>query len=359
MKHVTTPKPVVMDTTPVVEPEPVVVNGDDKVVDDKEISYEEAIATYQHDGESLIARELRETREREEELRKMRERLTKSHISSPSAPVQKHPVPVQHITPTKTEPVRHVPQVKVTNSVPSKTASQKQPTVSFNHHMLSKSVDVGSPVTNGTPVKKEKKRETPIEREIRIARERENELRRQKGLPELVPVEQESSEDEDTVEEVVVTPRAPQRQVSNRDQRNSSSSRLQRELQRQRERELSMQKEGKILSTSEDHIQSFKYADLIGSNQSDAPVKRNFVTRKSISSEAERTPSEHSDNESLKDIRVSPRPVVQPQVSREEPKFKPIKVGGPTFSFRESSQKAESMIEKELREMREREEELK
>ncbi|XP_060082242.1 titin-like [Ylistrum balloti] len=326
-----------------------------------EISYEEAIGAYQHVGESLIARELREIREREEELQKMRETLSKPKpVKESPKPVKESPISsskqsVQKSTPQKSQPTK---TNYLSPSVQNKVSSQSTPNKSIH-------VTMTPPVTpqnqsDAFPTKSE----TPIEKEIRLARERENELRRQKGLPEIAAPEPtvnvEPSPVSNGTDEDFFTTVSPYRNLRSSEKsaamRNYGSSRLQRELEKQRIKEMAMKQEGTIKSTSEDHIQTLKYTE----EKSDKPVKRNFnIQRRSISNmsnDSEKTPSEHSDTDSLKDLPITPVALPKEEVPN---RFKrSISAGSNLFSYKETTQKAESKIEKELREMREREEEL-
>lgn len=317
-----------------------------------ELNYEEAIASNQHEGESLIARELRETREREEELRQQRERFSKTDISKEPEQVK---APVQE-TPQKT--VQSPPIQSVQSSRNFSTPPQSSSHVARNVKV--------APISDSYEVEEEerpqpvKKAETPIEREIRLARERENELRQLKGLPLLEapkepvqePVTPKSSEQESHVYHKRPNPQS-------NSMKQYASSKLQKELLKQKERENAYRQEGRIITTSEDHIDPVKYTDIAQINNN-VPVKRNFVTRKSITSlsDGEKTPSENGDIESSKTVTLTP---TTPQSSSKEPKFGRRSMpssGGAVFSYKESSNKAESKIERELREMREREEEL-
>ncbi|XP_074641488.1 uncharacterized protein LOC141899215 [Tubulanus polymorphus] len=94
--------------------------------------------------------------------------------------------------------------------------------------------------------------ETAVEKERRISVTRDAEYRRLRGLSVPLPPR--------TVKlEVNIKPRpsAPVRKVSTETTdglRNLASSRLQMEIERERKRELDLKKEGKIRTTSEDHI---------------------------------------------------------------------------------------------------------
>ncbi|XP_046407086.1 uncharacterized protein LOC124171805 isoform X2 [Ischnura elegans] len=105
---------------------------------------------------------------------------------------------------------------------------------------------------NSTPFRGLK--ETPIEREIRIAREREEELRREKGL--IQPSNQSP------VTRPEVAPRSPVPPVTSMGkgpqsvQLRLATSRIQREIQETTEREKELREAGKIQTMSEDTVDS-------------------------------------------------------------------------------------------------------
>ncbi|XP_061174975.1 uncharacterized protein LOC133184124 isoform X2 [Saccostrea echinata] len=327
------------------------------VTNNKQVTYEEAIQEpFHHEGESLIAKELREAKEREEEIRRMRERMQGGNKPNP-APETTIKQPPK--TPTQ-ETVKKTWQQSP--SVQSPKISSHTPSRSVRVQPIADSAEEDE--TDSKPVER---KETPIEREIRIARERENELRRQKGLPLLSEVVKPAGDDvseKSSVNEEPVSYNYRNKvntAEGTKSMRNFATSRLQNEILKQKEREHKLRDEGKIISTSEEHIGTLKYAEVAGIPKNEGPVKRNFVTRKSTSTlpppgdspSSSNTPSENGD--------VEP-PKMSPQISKEEPvKYKrpTVKTGGASFSYRESRNQAESKIEKELREMREREEELK
>ncbi|XP_063413108.1 uncharacterized protein LOC134695672 isoform X3 [Mytilus trossulus] len=302
----------------------------------EDITYEEAIATYQHEGESLIAKELREHREREEDLQKQRNTVHQS--TQNTTKIQEKEVPtVQKTTTTQKQQKTPTPTI------------QKQ---SFNSFLSSQSPQNVQDESEVKVTKKQAvKKETPIEREIRVARDRENELRSQKGLPLLVDTSKPEIVERDNVpeeEEVHYSGRYNSSGSDAPSMRKFASSRLQNELAKQKEREMTYRKEGKIMTTSEEHIETpMKFSEV--PTKMSGPVKRNFVINKSGSPKplVENGETESKDNS-----------ITSPEQSKEEPKFR-LKTGGAAFSYRESRQHAESKIEKELREMREREEELK
>ncbi|CAG2218551.1 unnamed protein product [Mytilus edulis] len=167
---------------------------------------------------------------------------------------------------------------------------------------------------------------------MRLARDRENELRSQKGLPLLVDTSKPEIVERDNVpeeEEIHYSGRYNSSSSDAPSMRKFASSRLQNELAKQKEREMTYRKEVPTKMSG--------------------PVKRNFVINKGGSPKplVENGETESKDNS-----------ITSPEQSKEEPKFR-LKTGGAAFSYRESRQHAESKIEKELREMREREEELK
>lgn len=328
------------------------------VTNSKLVTYEEAIQEpFHHGGESLIAKELREAKEREEEIRRMREKVVGGKTASP-APVS---APEPSINQTPKTPTQET--VKKTwqpsPSVQTPKVSSHNASRSVRVQPIADSADEDQ--TDSTPVER---KETPIEREIRIARERENELRRQKGLSLLPePVKEDTPTKSSGNEEPVSYNYRNKVNTAEgtKSMRSFATSRLQNEILKQKEREHKLRDEGKILSTSEEHIGTFKYTEVAGIPKNEGPVKRNFVTRKSTSSLPLPNDSPSSSNTPSENRDVEP-PKMSPQISKEDPvKYKrpTVKTGGASFSYRESRNQAESKIERELREMREREEELK
>ena len=207
-----------------------------------------------------------------------------------------------------------------------------------------------------------------MQREIRLARERENDLRRSKGLPELPPIIPENSVDvvdsgrDSKVDSTVVgvgsggyssrtfNP-SPQTDANIR---SFASSRLQREIMEQKQREQKMRQEGHAISASEENVQPLnRYSEIVG--QDSGAVKRNFKTPARRGSY---TPTEDGSIAGDSDSIAPPTPRTGGPTTPREGKKGMGASGSAAFSYREFAQTAESKIERELREMREREEEL-
>ena len=108
--------------------------------------------------------------------------------------------------------------------------------------------------------------ETPIEREIRIAREREDELRREKGLPSSSPVQRK---------EVLVPLSTPQQTHTEYGKGGNiqrlASNRIQKEIESQRGREITLRDEGKIKNVTSDDVDHHNYVDIIPRDEAVAP----------------------------------------------------------------------------------------
>ena len=112
--------------------------------------------------------------------------------------------------------------------------------------------------------------ETPIEQEIRLTREREEELRKQHGLPVPTPAPQ-------VMVNLSVNTRSS---VQSRPKRSGetmgsvqklASSMIQKEIASQHNKELMLQNEGTIRSLSTDELDHHNYVDIISKDQDVAP----------------------------------------------------------------------------------------
>ena len=362
------------------------------------VPYEEAISTYAHAGESLIARELREQKEREEELhRRWREELGLESPLKPCEPDTPYnmPEPVQprmqlnkgsayqreikpykdisaHILVPPGGGVRRtsVDSQSSSRSAASNSAEASHPTATRHKIQSFKTEDDDRDVYHYVP-----QYETPIEREIRIAREREEEFRQMKGIVNV------TSEKTKEVPFETKQP-SPRPQVLYRKGDDVSPemstmkwlahSRLQQEIQKEKERELDLQRDGHISTTSEDHKgEGHRYIEIIpkdASPMAPAPVKTPTTPKTSsivrtptamLTQQAVvTTPTPNPTPEIVKHVQngsVSNGNAVKTQVSHEHLMTRRV-----TKAHEERGRRsmAEYKIEQELQEMREREEEL-
>ncbi|XP_041357628.1 microtubule-associated protein futsch-like [Gigantopelta aegis] len=327
----------------------------------KDVSYERAIQGYQHEGESLIAKELRELREREDDLQRQRQMFNKGGSVTPKKEAD---VPKPQLVEKKPTPVPIVKegtwQKDVSPFIQQKTRRESLNSLDSSQGTLKSQSDNGMGLdaqSGSNSFCIEITEETPIEREIRLARERENELRRAKGLPEL-PLPKSSPKEPELPSTASSHVFSRHNVAAPNTMRRFASNRLQHEIIAQKQRELDLRKEGKIITTSEEHIEPLKYVSVTGQEKSSGSGKRNFVTRRSVQggSSSDRTDdetaSDSSSNASLTTGMQTPEQAAPPR--------RKVTPGSTTttFSYRESHQTAESKIERELREMREREDEL-
>lgn len=121
--------------------------------------------------ETKIAMEIREMREREEELRIMREQALLSPVVSP--------VPPKTVSPSVPSVRTPSPSLKETPSPIPQGPGYRVSSV-FGHRGISPSPSIEE---ERKPFNKPFSKESAVEKEIRLAKEREEELRNQKGLP--------------------------------------------------------------------------------------------------------------------------------------------------------------------------------
>lgn len=283
---------------------------------------EEKPSGYKHIGESKIARELEEAKIREEDFRLQRKKSISELLSA-------------HENSRK-------------NSVDDLEGSVKSLELEENTMNVSSNSDSATPPS--TSKSSAFINETPIEREIRLFREREAELRREKGYPtNEKPVAQQSTEAKTDVSRISKYHPKKKNDLKGAAMKKIAASRLQQEIKQERSREETLRESGRINTTSEQWVgENMKYKEV-----SEGPVKRNFVTMK------KNTPAKELPESQLGETESSAKSMSTSQ-KRNTPNFviRTPKIST-TFSFQEARSNAGSMIEQELKEMREREEELK
>lgn len=203
------------------------------------VTYEEAISTRAHPGESLIAREIMELKMREEELKRNRKGMGRVPTDSTSGVVHSNPV--------------H-------QSVPlhSESSSSSSSSQSFGTHPKHDAVDGDSrqrsrasrirPPDNpdAEGAKFLPQMETPIEREMRLAVEREDALRQARGLPAVSRADDESTVVEMRLPDVTGPYRGNSAsgadQKSDQTMKKLASSRLMVEMEKEKQRELEVRR---------------------------------------------------------------------------------------------------------------------
>ena len=235
------------------------------------------VSTYRTSGE-VIASELREYEEREAELRRrwvaMGLDVPKSSMSSPASDAsgaERTTSPVDRPRPTVVGHQQHNGAVLSDDGSDGARTRRTSTTDSeasgdsgrFHKLLRVRPITDDADEPDSAPVKYVPRTETPIEREMRLAQERENELRCQRGL---TPVTRPRSGDAATSADGEMTPlerfrlsQAGTRPsdggvASGERMKRFSSGRLQSEIERDRQKELQLRDEGKITTMSEERV---------------------------------------------------------------------------------------------------------
>ncbi|CAB3380718.1 Hypothetical predicted protein [Cloeon dipterum] len=225
------------------------------------------------DTESRIALELREMREREEELKQLRHRISSgqlldsmatdegncseysseenkdlgsSRVMSPEVPLQRH---FGH---HRTQSMDSMSSGHSSGSGGHQDVSMTGPIFSVRRRITVKPLD--EPEDDESHYLKSRLNETPIEREIRLSAEREQELRREKGV-EAAPITPPKSTPAILTDSKPVS--LPTVVNDSRDvQHRIATSRIQQEIKEATQREKELIADGKIVTLSEDTVDS-------------------------------------------------------------------------------------------------------
>lgn len=322
-------------------------------------NYENVVPAELNIRESVIAREMREQRERENELRK---RWNDMGLKSPIDPDEHSDTPFNR--------PNIVPPKYITNNKPANNQSK-----SNSAKPLAENKNQYDEIRTSST----RSIETPIEREIRLARERENDLRKSKGLDTLLT----SSADEISLEvkgEMHPVKSARMNKVSAEtvNMRRLTTQRFQKEMEKSKEKEEGLVNDGTIKSTSEQSVgPSVRYSEVIRNEKHGnyKPLLPNRTYQTNLSSKLAAVPHSVSSStlsindersyEPVKPISKSASHMSIPNgIVNQEPVSRlsapgPIK-GSRSMDFikKTSSNNTESKIEQELREQRERENDL-
>ncbi|XP_070562775.1 calponin homology domain-containing protein DDB_G0272472-like [Ptychodera flava] len=269
-------------------------------------------------NESIIEREIRLQREREEELQKQRRRagIVKSSVNS--VPEEKKTNDVAHVNAVETksfEPVSQQEQ-KLTpaqaravfskpTKIPDDTPPSRQrygkanaagtPTRDVQINNLKESNKVSTPTQNGSVVIQEKedtvekettKKETPIEREIRLAREKELSYRKERGLLQPRHEKQHIASKKKT-EPVEETPRLsvaeyqpPESAAKDQYMRKAAGYYFEKDIEENRRKEEQLQKEGKIRRLSTRSNEDERNAGMSNGPKHESVVEREIRLQK-------------------------------------------------------------------------------
>lgn len=243
--------------------------------------------SYAHAGESLIARELREQREREEELRQRWNDMGMEMPPLSDVPETPFQIPQPTVQPTVVHSSKGGPNgVAATNGLSADSDASSVSSAQESHIQQLKAAPVESARQKVRPFEDPEdsaeppgfryipQNETPIDREIRLMREREEALRQSRGLPAKVET------DEPPVEvEVDISPSRPQHlyrkgeeEVGRSTMKRLAHSNIQREIAREKQKESDLQQLGRIKTLSMDQVDKTpKYTDVIPKEALEGP----------------------------------------------------------------------------------------
>lgn len=216
--------------------------------------------------ETKIAMEIREMREREEELRIMREQAALSPVASPVPPKtpsvrSPSPSPKEGLSPTPQGPGYRVSSV-------------------FGHRGISPSPSIEE---EKKPLKTFNK-ESAVEKEIRLAKDREEELRKQKGLP---PREDDSYVKPSQVKSSQVRVFGKMVGTNNSNIKQAATAKIQMEIEEQTQREMALRETGHIQTISQERtdakVAKLKTAETVPqtNGNSHSPVNGNYTNGRS------------------------------------------------------------------------------
>ena len=396
---------VVMAASPEPELEPV-----PHVQLESSVSYESAIGSKVHEGESIITRELRAQREREDELRLRYKEMgldtflvdrdssdTPYNAPEPSQPnISKLPAHAKALMKTNQprgmsrsvseplhmsallEPVRqptnHVQPVAMHSSVSQDMISHQTIPEEPRSHKVH---PLEEPDGFDVAYRFVPQNETPIEREMRLAREREEELRTSRGFSA-------SRESNDVVE--ITREHSPKTPVvlkkgdegDGKLMKNFAASRLQFEIEKEKRRELDLRSQGMISTLSSERDQGqVKYVDVIPKASREVKQPPNWRVQNtaqnvirtispapsvdSIDAPSPQPPVEHNGSPVQHQVehhheRIKSEPAIVRRYSTHTQQLQLQETD--KYRARPTPTLAESRIESELREMKDREEEL-
>ncbi|XP_023223137.1 trichohyalin-like [Centruroides sculpturatus] len=261
--------------------------------------------------ESRIALEIREMREREEELRRMRENLKNQTLEVVE---KKETVKIVNIE--KEQPVIVEKKSPVSETVSSNLGM-------FKKRDKIKVRPLEEVEVEDKPIYRMSK-ESPIEREIRLLKEREEELRREKGL-NAPPKKQE------TATKIIKERTSVTMAIGGDTQRLLATNRIQQEIEEQTRRELDLRENGHIRTISRETTEKTASSPICKSAKF-----LNYMGKENV-----------SNGPKGEDV-IDSKPALE----------KKIKVDARFPLINRRNVSAESKIQQELLEMKAREEEL-